>query len=89
MRFGSGATERLFADPVDVLLGRPEEEGVMEEQDVSFNCVGPRALGRQLAQQPADWLEQDKPVPVRGRRAVLLQGLGDSGKPGRCDFPEG
>ena len=56
---------------------------------MSFERVGPRALGRQLAQQPADRLEQHKPVPVRGRRAVLVQGLGDSGKPGRCDFPEG
>ena len=56
---------------------------------MSFERVGPRALGRQLAQQPADGLEQHKPVPVRGRRAVLLQGLGDRGKPGRGDFPEG
>ena len=56
---------------------------------MSFECVGPRALGRQFAQQPADGLEQDKPVPVRGRRALLLKSLGDRRKPRRRNGAEG
>ncbi len=53
--------------------------------------VGPPlcVLGDDLAQQPADRLEQYKAISVGRRCTFLLERLGDRGKPRRRNRAEG
>ncbi|PYP96905.1 MAG: hypothetical protein DMD38_07140 [Gemmatimonadetes bacterium] len=60
----------------------------MQQQHVRFERVRP-GVPHDLAEQPADRLEQHEPIAVGGRRAFLLERLGNGGKPGRRDRAEG
>src|SRR5467141_1996517 len=86
-RLPGGATQRLVANLVDRLVGRPEQIRVMQQQHVRLERVGARVFRYDLAEQPPDGLEQHKAIAVRGPRAVLLQRFGDRRK-SRLDFAE-
>lgn len=53
-----------------------------------LECIGASVLRDDLAEEPANGLEQDKTIAIRDGRTFLLQCLGD-GRKARFDFAKG